>query len=129
MERYNYLEAVTNDAKAAIFKNLNNWDFTDGGELQEKAEDELWMSDSVTGNASNSYTPNAWQAEENLCHNMDLLEDACDNCGLDIGDVVERGAKYCDVIIRCYLLPQAIGIAVNEMEKEGKIKYLGTEES
>ena len=29
MEKYNYLEAVTNDAKAAILENLNYWDFSD----------------------------------------------------------------------------------------------------
>ena len=29
METYNYLEAVTNDAKAAILENMNDWSFTD----------------------------------------------------------------------------------------------------
>ena len=75
MEKYNYLEAVTTDAKQAILKNMNYWDFSDREELEEIANDELWADDSVTGNASGSYTFSTWKAEENLCHNMDELEE------------------------------------------------------
>lgn len=120
---YNYLENVTNDAKQAIFGNLNNWDFSDREELEEKANDELWIDDSVTGNASGSYTFSTWQAEENLCHNLDLLREACEEIGQDTGHAIERGAEYCDVTIRCYLLSQAISAALDELEEEGKIKY------
>lgn len=123
MERYNYLENVTADAKQAILENLKYWDFSDRDELEEKANDELWIDDSVTGNASGSYTFNTWQAEENLCHNMDELEESCDEFGQDIGEVVKRGAEYCDVTIRCYLLSQAISAAIDELEEEGKIQY------
>ena len=123
MEKYNYLEAVTNDAKQAILKNLNYWKFTDREKLEEIANDELWADDSVTGNGSDSYTFSAWKAEENLCHNMDELEDACDEFGQDIGEAVKQGAEYCDVTIRCYLLSQAISDALDELEEEGKIQY------
>ena len=123
MEKYNYLKNVTADAKQAIFENLNYWKFADREELEEIAYDELWADDSVTGNASGSYTFSTWKAEENLCHNMDDLEDACDEFGQDIGEAVKRGAEYCDVTIRCYLLSQAISAALDELEEEGKIKY------
>lgn len=123
MEKYNYLEAVTNDAKQAIIENMNYWNFADREELEEVANDELWIDDSVTGNASSSYTFNTWQAEENLCHNMDELEEACNEFGQDIGEVVKQGAEYCDVTIRCYLLSQAINAAIDELEEEGKIQY------
>ena len=76
MEKYNYLENVTADAKQAILENLNDWEFSDREELEEIANDELWVDDSVTGNGSGSYTFNTWKAEENLCHNMDELENA-----------------------------------------------------
>lgn len=128
MEKYNYLEAVTNDAKQAILKNLNDWSFTDREELEEIANDNLWEDDSVTGNASGSYTCNAWNAEENLCHNMDELEEACNEFGQDIGEAVKQGAECCDVTIRCYLLSQAISAALDELEEEGKIKYQEEEE-
>ena len=123
METYNYLENVTADAKQAILENLNYWDFSDREELEERANDELWADDSVTGNASGSYTFSTWQAEENLCHNMDELEDACNEFGQDIGEAVKQGAEYCDVTIRCYLLGQAISAAIDELEEEGKIQY------
>ena len=123
METYNYLENVTADAKQAILENLNYWDFTDREELEEIANDELWVDDSVTGNASGSYTFSTWQAEENLCHNMDELEEACEEFGQDIGEAVKQGAEYCDVTIRCYLLGQAISAAIDELEEEGKIQY------
>ena len=123
MEKYNYLEAVTNDAKTAILENMNDWSFTDREELEEIANDNLWADDSVTGNGSGSYTFSTWKAEENLCHNMDELEEACDEFGKDIGEAVKHGAEYCDVIIRCHLLGQAISAALDELEEEGKIQY------
>ena len=128
METYNYLENVTADAKQAILENLNYWDFSDREELEERANDELWVDDSVTGNASGSYTFSTWQAEENLCHNMDELEESCNEFGQDIGEAVKQGAEYCDVTIRCYLLGQAISAAIDELEEEGKIQYQEEEE-
>ena len=127
MKTYNYLENVTADAKQAILENMNDWDFADREELEEIANDELWVDDSVTGNGSGSYTFNTWKAEENLCHNMDKLEEACDEFGEDIGEAVKQGAEYCDVTIRCYLLRQAISAAIDELEEEGKINYQGKE--
>ena len=87
--------------------------------LEEYLNDELWVDDQVTGNASGSYTFNTWEAEENLCHNMSLLEEACDEFGQDVGEAVKRGAEYCDVTIRCYLLAGAISEAIDELEAEG----------
>lgn len=123
METYNYLENVTVDAKAAILENMDMWEWHNREELEEIAYDNLWVDDSVTGNASGSYTFSTWQAEENLCHNMDELEEACNEFGQDIGEAVKQGAEYCDVTIRCYLLGQAIRAAIDELEEEGKIQY------
>lgn len=128
MERYNYLEAVTNDAKQTILENLKYWEFSNREELEEKANKELWCNDSVTGNASGSYTFSAWDAEENLCHNMNKLEEACDEFDEDMGEAIKQGAEYCDVSIRCYLLEEAISAALDELEEEGKIKYQEAEE-
>lgn len=128
MEKYNYLEAVTNDAKAAILENMDMWEWHNREELEENANDWLWTADEVTGNGSGSYTFSTWKAEENLCHNMDELEEACNEFGQDIGEAVKQGAEYCDVTIRCYLLGQAISAALDELEEEGKIQYQEEEE-
>lgn len=121
-ERYNYLEQVTSDAKEAILENMEYWDFDDRDELEQVANDELWADDSVTGNASGSYYCNAWKAEEALCHNWDLLSDAIAEFSGDT-DILQQGAEACDVIIRCYLLGQAISAALDELEEEGAITY------
>lgn len=124
---YNYLENITKDVIEAI-KERQDWNgepkriyhrTTDGREvLVQYLNDELWTDDSVTGNASGSYTFNTYTAEENLCHNYDLLEQACDEFGQDIATAIKEGAEFCDVTIRCYLLAQAVEDAITELEKE-----------
>ena len=128
MENYNYLEQVTTDAKEAILENMEYWNFDNRDELEEVAHDELWADDAVTGNGSGSYFFSTWKSEEALCHNLDLLAEACEEFGQDIGEAVKRGAEFCDVTIRCYLLGQAIAAALDELEEEGKISYPADEE-
>lgn len=119
MTNYNYLEAVTSDVLDYIKEeiNLDEWKGNRDG-LGEKLNDELWTVDSVTGNASGSYTFNTWEAEENLAHNWDLLAEALDEFGQDGTDVLKQGAEAMDVTIRCYLLGQAIAEALDELEEE-----------
>lgn len=119
MTNYNYLEAVTSDVLDYIKEeiNLDEWKGNREG-LEEKLNDELWTVDSVTGNASGSYTFNTWEAEENIAHNWDLLAEALDEFGQDGTDVLRQGAESMDVTIRCYLLGQAIAEALDELEEE-----------
>lgn len=121
MEKYDYLDAVTADAKAAILEHINEWYFEDRDELEEIANDRLWVDDCVTGNASGSYYCNAWRAEEAICHNLDLLEEAATDFGQDVGELVSNGAESTDVAIRCYLLGSAISADIDELEGEGKL--------
>lgn len=74
----------------------------------------------MTGNGSGSYTFNTWVAEENICHNMELLGEACEEFG-DAGQILNKGAEACDVIIRCYLLAPAIAAVLDELEEVGRI--------
>ena len=121
MTNYNYLEAMIEDIKEYL-RNEAEYDqddlFYNRSYLEEKLHDELWCNDSVTGNASGSYTFSTWKAEEYLCHNYDELADACEEFGQDIGEAVKRGAEFCDVTIRCYLLGRAISEALDEIEAE-----------
>lgn len=121
---YDYREAVRNDVIEQVkdgYKENSLRLYKEEGRdaLEEYLNDELWIDDQVTGNGSGSYTFNTWEAEENLCHNMDLLAEACDEFGQDVGEAVKRGAEYCDVTIRCYLLGGAISEAIDELEAEG----------
>ena len=120
MERYDYLEAVKEDIRCYIgeqytedeqIEQIENRD-----EWEQQLYDDLFISDSVTGNASGSYFCNSWKAEECLCHNFDLLAEALNEFGSDIR-YLENGAEACDVTIRCYLLGQAINEALDELEE------------
>ena len=102
-------------------------DFSDREELEEKLNDTLWTEDSVTGNASGSYYCNSWKAEEALAHNWDLLAEAMKEFCCEV-DLLEKGAEWADVTIRCYLLGQAIGEVLDEMEEELEEVFADDEE-
>lgn len=107
MEKYDYLSSVESDVREYIENNVNFHDYSDLDEMKEDLNEKLFVDDSVTGNASGSYTFNAWKAEEYLCHNLDLLAEANEEFG-GSSDILSDGAEMCDVTIRCYLLGQAI---------------------
>lgn len=117
MSKYNYFEAVSNDIQNYINENDIKVTSENRENLYQKLYDDLFISDCVTGNASGSYTFNAYQAEENLCHNLDLLAEACDEFGGGI-DVLKSGAEACDVTIRCYLLGQCLAQVLDELEED-----------
>lgn len=121
---YNYFEAVKADVKQWIEDNMDiefdimNGNYNDRDDIEQYLNDTLWTEDSVTGNASGSYTFNTYEAEENICHNLDLLAEACEEFGADAGEVLKKGAENADVTIRCYLLGQAIAEALDEIQDD-----------
>lgn len=116
MERYDYRQNVKDDIKDYIISNDITWDVDTREDVEEQLRDDLWTEDSVTGNGSGSYTFNYWEAEENLCHNLDLLGEALEEFGCDPGYITEKGPEACDVTIRCYLLAECIRQAMDEIE-------------
>jgi len=119
MERYDYRQNVKDDVKTYIKDNEIHWTEDDRDDVSQQLNDDLWTEDSVTGNGSGSYTFNTWQAEENVCHNTDLLAEALDEWGQQGENILEKGAEWADVTIRCYLLGECIGTAMDELEAEG----------
>lgn len=117
MKTYDYLENVKEDVRNYIEENKIVVTGSNREEVEQELNDTLFVNDGVTGNASGSYTFSAWQAEENLCHNFELLTDALEESGYDLS-YLKKGAESCDVIIRCYLLGQAISEVLDEMETE-----------
>lgn len=116
---YDYREAVKDDVRNYIAENITIEAYKgQRDELEEMLNEDLWTADSVTGNGSGSYTFSTWEAEENLCHNLDLLEEALDEFGRDKGYLLEEGAEAADVTIRCYLLSSAISEVLDELEDE-----------
>jgi len=119
MERYDYRQNVKDDVKTYIKENEIHWTEDDRDDVQNDVNEQCWVADSVTGNGSGSYTFNTWQAEENVCHNTDLLAEALEEWGQQGENILEKGAEWADVTIRCYLLGECIGTAMDELEEEG----------
>lgn len=118
MSRYDYQEAVKDDVLEYIRENVDFSEYETLDELGDALNDELWIEDSVTGNASGSYTFNAWEAEENVFHNLDLLGEALAEFGCGSDYLSKNGAEAADVTICCYLLGSAISEALEEIEDE-----------
>lgn len=112
MKTYNYYESVKEDIKEF----LRNTDERD----EQALYDEMFIDDSVTGNGSGSYTFNTYEAEENLCHNMDLLQEALEE--FEDNTNILQNPEACDVTIRCYLLGQLLSEALEEIKEEEKEK-------
>ena len=119
MEKYNYLEAMKSDILDYISEEINFTEFETLEELEEKLNEDLWTVDSVTGNASGSYTFSRAKAEKYVRDNWDLMREAAEEfCD------VERFMKWAfdedwesiDVSIRCYLLGQAISDALDTIK-------------
>lgn len=116
---YDYYFEVKNDIREA----LNNGDYDyitsqyiddetgdfngDYEGLYEELYNAMWVDDSITGNASGSYTFSTVKAMENLTYNLDLLQEAIEEFGGNM-DVLKDGAEACDVTIRCYVLSECL---------------------
>lgn len=119
---YNYLESMKGDIRQWLEDNdwKENYEGMTREDLEEKLNEDLWIEDSVTGNGSGSYTFNTYEAEGNICHNMDLLQDALEEFGCSDINIIDKGAEWCDVTIRCYLLATAIHEVLDEDYEEGE---------
>lgn len=118
--KYDYREAVTEDIKAYITDN----DYTEYLEMDideacEKLFDELWVADSVTGNASGSYTFNRAKAKEYVEPNMMLVIEALREFGYNMEHLGKKlddeEWEYLDVTIRCYVLYECMYKALKEL--------------
>lgn len=112
-ERYDYYEAVKEDIREWLDDNkdyISSYDYDD-------LYDRLWVADSVTGNASGSYTFSEYKAEQNLVGNKELLIEALNEFGGDFSKALES-SEYADVTIRCYILGSCLSEVLEAMEEE-----------
>lgn len=121
MMNYNYMEAMKEDIKAYLEDEFEyRYSDLDRDELEESLHDDLWINDSVTGNASGSYTFNSNVAKEYVLDNIELCKDALNEFCVEASEIgdhfLNEDWEYFDVTIRCYLLGQAISEVLEEME-------------
>lgn len=117
-ETYDYEQAVKDDILEYVKDNIDFKDYDSWDDLEEYLNDELINEDSITGNSSGSYTFSTYQAEEYLCHNLDLLSEVLEEFGEDGNVLLSKGAEYCDVAIRCHLYPQCLSEVLSKIEDE-----------
>lgn len=128
MEKYDYNEAVTECIEEVIKDK-----YPTPALLLEAAQNvnfftdlkcEILVSESVTGLRSNSFTCDAYRAEENICHNWGLIVEMIDNLFFESGDpyrwVVNKGPDIIDSLIRTYLAGKLLPGVVNNLIKEAK---------
>lgn len=116
---YDYREAVKEDVRSYIKDNVDIDEDTDRDGLESALNDDLFICDSVTGNASGSYTFSRDKAHDCVTDNIDLLEEACDELGTDDAMVgrwfLSEDFESMDVTIRCHLLAECISDILDEI--------------
>lgn len=119
---YDYKEAIKEDVIEYINENIDLDAVDSREELEEQLNDDLWAEDSVTGNGSGSYTFDRHQSYENVQGDpdaMDYIRDLVSEFEVGAETVAEKfldeDYEYWDVSIRCYLLGEAIGEALDEL--------------
>ena len=120
---YNYLDSMKEDVLNYIKDEVTLKDYSDRNELEEYLNDALWTEDSVTGNASGSYTFNRAQAKEYVQDDgFEYINDLVSEFDIDAAEIgkhfLSEDWEWFDVSIRCYLLGQAIAAALDEISDE-----------
>lgn len=119
---YDYKEAMKEDIREYIQSEGIDIVADDRDSLESELYDTLWDTDCVTGNASGSYSFSRRVAWEYVEGNIDLLEEACREFGIEDSEVGRRflseDYEYFDVIIRCYLLSECLNEVLNELEHD-----------
>lgn len=126
MERYDYLIDMADKIKEVLPDYYTAEEVRENrDEVEQKLNDELWNCDAVTGNESGSYFCNGWKAMECVTTGgMKYLGEAIRDFCIDAETLGKEFAaehwEWMDVIIRCYVLPQAIAQALDEIEEEAE---------
>ena len=121
-----YQTAVKNSVLDYLKENFSREELAermqDREQFAEELNDELWAEDSVTGNASGSYTFSRWGARKCCLEDMDTVTEALREFCVDAETIAEKFLdedwEYFDVSARCYVLCGAICEALNEIAAE-----------
>lgn len=131
---YDYREVMAQDIKDFLEDEFafRYSDVDSIEELQERLQDDLFTEDSVTGNASGSYTCNRWEAQEYVLDNMNECIEALKEFCIDAETIAEaflsEDWEYFDVTIRCYLLGEVLSDVMDDMKDEFEAWLAGRDE-
>jgi len=115
MEYYDYFEEMKKDILQYIKDNG-----IDLGEASRDAlDEELWVEDCITGNGG-LYYDSETNCMKYLAGNNGLLFEAAEELCVELRTLLLRRDdinRYCDSIIRCYLLYSVVDDIFNEYEE------------
>ena len=120
---YDYRENVMCDIREWISDNEDSLEGLDRSDAYELVYDACWKEDSVTGNASGSYTFSRTLARDNFFSDLDSDQYIWDMCEDGFSTYEEVGKlmaqsdwEKVDVYIRCWLLNQCVTEVLDEMD-------------
>lgn len=122
---YSYRASVESDVREWMMDNEEEWKDVNLGVLSCFLSDRLFCEDSVTGNASGSYTMSRYIARCNVMGDEDsddIITEMVDEGILDTQTLGEwyssQNWEAIDVVIRCHLLDEIISGIVSEIADE-----------
>lgn len=120
--RGNYLEDTKNNIERWMELEGFSLSGKDREDVEESLNEDFWINDSITGNGSGSFTFSSYQAKENVLSDIDTLNEACEEFGIEKETIGEKFLneewEWMDVTCRCYVLSQAISEVLDEMEEK-----------
>lgn len=119
MNYNDYYNAVIDDAKEAIDEGIRMGDVNEESDFEDIMES-LFIDDSVTGNASGSYTFCSAAAAENIAgfYYDERLRDMILGAGYEINAEFLDNPERIDVIIRCMMLSEVEDIIKAYFEEQ-----------
>ena len=115
MKNYTYRESIKADVMNWVDDNRAELEGLDHADMEEFIYNSCWVDDSVTGNASGSYTFNRVQARDYFFSDLDsddyvrqMVHDGFISES-EVGEcVISSNWEKLDVCIRCYLLGEVV---------------------
>ena len=119
---YDYENVMREDIKKYLYENYSKSELIENvgrDDFGDELYDNMFIDDSITGNASGSYTFSNRQAQEYVLDNKELLKEAYEEFGGDLGkDFVDDNFEKMDVTIRCYILGNVLYEVLKDLEYE-----------
>lgn len=112
---YDYMETVKADVREWIDENMP--ENTEERLLEDEVYDECWVDDSVTGNASGSYTFSRYEAKQHFFEDdnvQDYLRNMCDE---GFTSMEEIGACVASDDWENWMYSSVVGVSVKQYMK------------
>lgn len=114
-----YMEAVKKDIKQYIDFEVDLDQYEDMDAAYEALYDTLWLTDSVTGNASGSYTFSWEEARKCVMEDAETVTEALKEFGCDAETItkhfLDQDWEWFDVTARCYVCSSALYEVLEEI--------------